>query len=137
MNAKGEILFVKASYRDNWTLPGGVIEEDESPRDACLREVKEEIGLDLKAVKFLAVDYISKLQTKEKKGENLQFVFFGGKLSADEIKKIKVDGKEIIEYRFMKIEAAWPLISEKLRSRLPECSAALKNKTAVYLENGK
>ena len=74
MNAKGEILFVKASYRDNWTLPGGVIEEDESPRDACLREVKEEIGLDLKAVKFLAVDYISKLQTKEKKGERYPLV---------------------------------------------------------------
>lgn len=134
MNDKGEILFVKASYKDHWTLPGGVVEKDESPEIACLREVKEETGLSLADVKFLGVDYAP---AKEEKDENLQFVFFGGKLSADEIKNIKVDGEEIVEYRFMKINEARPLINEKLRRRLPRCLLALENNTAVYLENGK
>lgn len=137
MNADNKILFVKPSYKDHWTLPGGVVEENESPKSTCLREVKEEVGLGLKDVIFLAVDYISSELSREGKGENMQFVFFGGKLSVDEIKRIKVDGKEIIEYRFMRIDDAFPLISEKLRLRLPKCLAALRNTTAVYLENGK
>lgn len=132
-NAKDEILFVKASYRDYWSLPGGVVEADESPKNACLREVKEEIGVDLKIIKFLCVDYIS---NRENKGENLQFFFCGGKMSENEIKNIKVDGREIVEYKFMKIDEAFPLLNEKSKKRLPRCLEALKNNIAVYLENG-
>lgn len=134
MNAKGETLFVKASYRDTWSLPGGVVEADESPKIGCLREVREEVGLKLNNLILLGVDYIS---NKEKTGESLQFIFFGGKLNASEIKKIKVDGKEIIDYRFIKIAEALPMLSDKLKLRLLRCLAALKNKTAVYLEDGK
>ncbi|MDO8667814.1 MAG: NUDIX hydrolase [bacterium] len=134
MNDTGEILFVKASYKDHWTLPGGVVEKDESPKIACLREVKEETGLSLADVKFLGVDYAP---AREEKNENLQFVFFGGKLSASEMKNIKVDGQEIVEYRFIKIDDALPLLNDKLKRRLPQCLAALENNTAVYLENGK
>jgi ADP-ribose pyrophosphatase YjhB (NUDIX family) len=134
INDKDEIIFVKASYKDYWTLPGGVVEVDESPKNACVREVKEEIGLVLDDMKFLGVDYIS---NKEEKGDNLQFIFFGGKLSDYQIKKIKLDGKEIIDYQFMKINDALPLLNEKLRLRLPKCLEALKNNTAIYLENGK
>jgi len=34
-------------YPNYWTLPGGKVEEDESPELAIVREVKEELGLDL------------------------------------------------------------------------------------------
>jgi ADP-ribose pyrophosphatase YjhB (NUDIX family) len=44
LNKNNEILIVKPNYRDQWLIAGGVIEENESPKDACLREVKEEIG---------------------------------------------------------------------------------------------
>jgi len=132
-NKGGEILFVKPSYKNYWSLPGGVIEADESPKKACLREVREEIGFDLKSLKFLCVDYIS---NKEDRGENLQFVFYGGKLSADEIKNIKIDGKEIVEYRFMKIDEALPLLNEKSKKRLPKCLEVLKKNNAIYLDKG-
>ncbi|MBA4320227.1 MAG: NUDIX hydrolase [Flavobacterium sp.] len=132
-NDRDEILIVKPSYKNHWSISGGVIDKNESPRAACIREAKEEIGIDLKDIKFLCVDYASNIGEK---GESLQFIFFGGKLSESEIKDIKIDGKEIAEYRFMKIDNTLPLLSEKLRTRLPKCLDALKNNTAIYLEDG-
>lgn len=134
LNAKDEILMVKPSYKDHRSIAGGAVDENESPNAACIREMKEEIGLDLKELKFLCVDYVP---NDGEKGESLQFIFFGEKLSESEIKDIKIDGKEITEYKFMKVDDALPLLSEKLRMRLPKCLDALKNNTAIYLEDGK
>lgn len=40
--------------RDMWSLVGGGIDEDESPEQTVRREVLEEIGLELGALRFLA-----------------------------------------------------------------------------------
>ncbi len=42
-----------SSSSGKWEMPGGKIEEGESPRDAMIRETKEEIGLDCELVKDL------------------------------------------------------------------------------------
>ena len=34
-------------YKDWWEFPGGKIEENESPRDAVLREIEEELGVSI------------------------------------------------------------------------------------------
>ena len=39
------LLLLRTTYKPNWTLPGGCVEEGESPLQACLREVEEEPGL--------------------------------------------------------------------------------------------
>lgn len=44
-NEKGEVLIVKANYKDYWTFPGGVIDDDETPLQAAARETAEEVGL--------------------------------------------------------------------------------------------
>lgn len=44
----GSILLTRASYGPKvWTLPGGGIERGETPAEAALREVKEEVGITL------------------------------------------------------------------------------------------
>ena len=43
----GRIFVVEPVYKDTWEIPGGVVEPGESPREACRREVGEELGLDL------------------------------------------------------------------------------------------
>ncbi len=39
------LLLLRTTYKPNWALPGGCVEEGESPLQACLREVEEETGL--------------------------------------------------------------------------------------------
>lgn len=36
-----------------WNFPGGGIEKDETPESACIREVKEETGLDIEDLKLI------------------------------------------------------------------------------------
>jgi hypothetical protein len=38
LNKAGELLIVKPVYRDDWLLPGGSLEKDESPAQGCARE---------------------------------------------------------------------------------------------------
>lgn len=54
------VLMVKATYKDFWTFPGGVVDAGESPRKAAIRETHEEVGIELlsEAVTFLSCGYI-------------------------------------------------------------------------------
>lgn len=57
-NKKGEILLVKRGIepaKGMWALPSGFIEIDETPQAACLRELKEETGLDGRILRLLGV----------------------------------------------------------------------------------
>jgi ADP-ribose pyrophosphatase YjhB (NUDIX family) len=49
----GKILLVKE--KDTWSLPGGWVDVNESVKSNAVKEVKEEAGLDVEAVKIIAV----------------------------------------------------------------------------------
>ena len=135
-NQEGELLLVKPSYKNHWSIPGGVVEKDESPKNACLREIEEEIGIKLSSLKFLCVDYI---KTNSEKDENLQFIFYGGVLDTSQIKDMRLDKKEISEYCFADTTKAPNLLGSQTRSlvkRLPKCLEVIKNKSPIYLEDG-
>ncbi len=55
----GKILMERVFYfgREFYTVPGGGIEEGETPEQAVLRELKEECGLDGTIVRPLAMQY--------------------------------------------------------------------------------
>jgi len=58
INDKDEVLLLKRSLGPHWmpgkwALPGGHIEEGETPLDAAIRETKEETNLDIDQVKEL------------------------------------------------------------------------------------
>jgi 8-oxo-dGTP pyrophosphatase MutT (NUDIX family) len=43
----GALLLVQHIYRRRWGVPGGLLERGEDPADAAVREVKEEVGIDV------------------------------------------------------------------------------------------
>ena len=133
-NEKEELLILKPNYKEHWSIPGGTIDENESPRQCCLREIKEEIGLELLEIIFICVDYNS---ADEEKTESLQFIFYGGVLNTDQIKKIKIQEKEIDEFKFMAVNEAKELLNERLKNRIEGCFESIKSGKPVYLEDGK
>lgn len=93
-NDKGELLFY---LRDNkpgipfpqhWDLFGGHIEDGETPEEALVREVKEEINFDLKEYKFFR-------EYKCLEGDaypNIKYIFSGKiNLPAEEITLLEGD----------------------------------------------
>ncbi|QGA80916.1 NUDIX domain-containing protein [Candidatus Nanohalobium constans] len=43
----GKILLLYREDEEHWEVPGGKVEEDESPTEAAVREAEEEIGVEV------------------------------------------------------------------------------------------
>ena len=93
-----KILLVKRSFepwKDFWYLPAGYIEADESPREAVIREVREETRLKIDVKKLLDVYYFN----DDPRGNGILIVYdcfiVGGNLSKT---------KEASELRYFSIE---------------------------------
>lgn len=133
-NENGELLIIKNTYKDYWSIPGGVVDKDESPREAAIREVKEEVNLDTPDLRLLCIDYYR--NPLSPKGESLQFLFYGGILKEKQIKAIKLQDGEVEKYKFASLEEAWPILGLKLRKRIKSTLKAIDDKSVLYLENG-
>lgn len=57
-NEGGKILIAKRNLKKSqgglWEFPGGKIEKDETREEAIIREIKEELTIDIKVDKYLA-----------------------------------------------------------------------------------
>jgi ADP-ribose pyrophosphatase YjhB (NUDIX family) len=129
---ENRILIVKPSYKNTWNLPGGVLEANESPQSGCMREVREEIGIEVKPERLLCIDYTSKT---EEAIESLQFIFFGGFLSQEKIEAIDVATDEINAYQFLQPQQALTLMSKKLSRRVNKCLEIINSDRTLYLED--
>jgi len=59
----GKILLVKEKATNTWSLPGGWVDVNESVKSNTIKEVKEEAGLDVEAIKLIAVQDRNKHNT--------------------------------------------------------------------------
>ena len=129
----GRALLVRPRYKSNWEIPGGVVEADESPRAAVLREIDEELGLSRIPGRLLAVDWVPPHGART---EGLMLVFDGGTLTPDEIAAIRVASDELHGYEFCTPQRAEQRLSALLARRLHACLHACATATVAYLEDG-
>ena len=66
------VLIVKANYKEHWTFPGGIIDPGESPRQAALRETREEVGI---AMMSDEVSFSMVLDRMSEYAQSYQFIF--------------------------------------------------------------
>lgn len=111
----GRILLVNPTYKPQWEIPGGVVEAQESPYQCVVREVKEELGLEVRLGRLLCVDYVSESEINR---EGLMFIFDGGQLTAAQMAQIRLPLNELSEWRFVAPADSATYLTARLAQRV-------------------
>lgn len=133
LNTNREILIVKPTYRPEWLVPGGVVEENEPPRRACCREVREELGVEIPLGRLLCVEYRS---AEAGRTESLQFIFSGGILPVELIAAINLQRNELEGFQFAAYDDAMSKLAPRLARRIALAHQALREGRTIYAEDG-
>lgn len=128
-NPLGQVLIVDLAYQPHWELPGGAVEDGESPLAACIREVAEEIGLVVAPEKLLCVDHQSMRQPRR---HALRFLFDGGVIAADQHEQIVLGEGEIDGFAFVDLSEVDRYLSPRVSRRLRRGIES----PGCYLEDG-
>ena len=75
----GNVLLTETTYKDDWELPGGVVDPGESPRLGARRELREEIGLDIDLGEPALTDWMPPSLCWD---DAIEFIYDGGVLPA-------------------------------------------------------
>lgn len=110
----GKFLLVKPSYKDEWLLPGGGVDEKEHPKQACIREFMEEVNL---KVDIIGLELVSSkiFEYEETIFESFNFLF---EVSCRDLSDLKLDGNEIVDFRWVDFDEAKTLMSGSWKKRL-------------------
>jgi 8-oxo-dGTP diphosphatase len=132
-DGRGRVLVAAPTYKEHWTIPGGIMEADgETPWEACRREVREEVGLSVERGRLVAVDF---LRPRPSKPGGMRFLFDCGVLPDAALDAITLQEEELSEYRLLDPAEALRLLSGPLRRRVGAALAA--GAGCVYLEDGR
>ncbi|WP_433294395.1 NUDIX domain-containing protein [Actinoplanes sp. CA-030573] len=130
-NQDGHVLLVEPTYKPDREIPGGAVEADDSPCATAIREIAEELRLDVRPGRLLAVEWVP---AQEGRTEGLMLLFDGGALTA-QTSTIRLPGEEIHSWAWCDPSHAQQRLSGLLARRV----AALDARTAgtnADLENG-
>ncbi|GHA85819.1 NUDIX domain-containing protein [Streptomyces termitum] len=127
-------LLVDPTYKPGWEFPGGVVEPGEPPARAGMREVAEEVGLELATVpRLLLVDWE---KPRPPGFGGLRLLFDGGRLTPGDAARLRLPGAELRAWRFVTEEEAADLLPPVRYDRLRWALRARERGTVLNLEAG-
>lgn len=134
-DGEGRVLICRLTYKNDWDLPGGVVEVGESPRLAAEREVHEELALDLTAGRILLTDWLPPWGGWD---DALCLVFDGGAHEADLTARIVREPREIREAEFATLDQVRERCADFTARRIESALDALADRSApTYAESGR
>lgn len=130
---QGQILLVKQTYSEFWTIPGGSSIHLESPKECARREVAEELGIELPVKRLLLLEYHNHTGQRD----FIHFIFDGGIIGQKQINQIVLQAEEIETFGLFELKQAKKIMSQWSRERISFILEAINEQKIVYLENGK
>jgi 8-oxo-dGTP pyrophosphatase MutT (NUDIX family) len=128
-DSAGRVLFVVPTYKAVLDIPGGMTEDDESPKAAAVREISEELGLTVELGRLLVVDWTPRNGVWR---DCHQFVFDGGIVD-----DATAHDDELEAVVYLTLDEARPRIYPSLHRRLTLALEALESGSTHYAEFGR
>jgi 8-oxo-dGTP diphosphatase len=128
----GRALIVKPTYRSEWQFVGGMVDLGETPHEACAREVKEEIGMDLPVGDLLVLDYES--VNPFVSAPMSVYVFDCG--TVGEPARIRLQASELEAFDFLPADEAAAKFHPANASRIALAAEARRTGRTTYVPQG-
>ena len=130
-DSEGRVLLCELTYKAEWDLPGGVVDPSESPAQCVVREVREELAIQVQVRGLLAVNWLPPWRGWT---DATVFVFDLGVADDDLLARTTLERREIRALHFVG-EEEWEERVAPYNQRLLAFLAAHAGPTA-YLEDG-
>jgi ADP-ribose pyrophosphatase YjhB (NUDIX family) len=128
------VLLCRLTYKQDWDLPGGVVEVGESPQLAVSREVEEELALSIPAGRLLLTDWLPPWSGWD---DALCLVFDGGEHDPSLLGDVVRQEREIREAVFCTVEEARERCADFTARRIESALANLDGGAPAYTESGR
>lgn len=112
----GELLCVFDNFKQQWTLPGGVVDKHESPQEGAVRECREEAGVDVTATGIAGV-------FSHNDPDRLHFLYFCNAVGEDIDAPVTAHPHEIDEVAWVPLIDAKRVLSPHMWEKVERCMA--------------
>ncbi|MGW1770882.1 NUDIX domain-containing protein [Streptomyces sp. NPDC002104] len=133
LDPRGRVLVLTTSYKEELELPGGCVEDTETPEEGLARELKEELDLSVRVGRLLAVDS----RPPGPLGRSLVVhVHLVGPLTPEETSAISFPDGEVTEAHWLTPEEACAALEPRRAARVRAALAALRSGSLAHLVEG-
>ena len=127
------VLLCQLTYKQDWDLPGGVVEVGESPHLAVTREVEEELGLELPTGRLLLTDWLPAWSGWD---DALCLVFDGGRHASAITERIVKQPREIRHAEFCTLDEIGERCADFTARRIAAALESAASGGSAYTESG-
>jgi len=130
-DSSDRVLLVDPTYKPDWDLPGGMAEENEAPRAAASREVREELGFTPQLHALLLVAWVPPHGAWD---DLLAFIFDGGVLAEPQVARLYLADHELAAFEFCTVEQATGRLRPYVWRRVRQALDAIHDGHTRYQE---
>ncbi|MFJ1931627.1 NUDIX domain-containing protein [Kitasatospora sp. NPDC086801] len=116
-----------------WQFPGGQMDPGETPREAAVRETRQETGLTLTCGRLLALHFLPPEPTWP--ANKFGLIFEGDTLSPEQLASIHLDPDEHSEWDARPVEDWTDVLNPRSMDRLRQVDGAARSGTTAYIEH--
>jgi 8-oxo-dGTP diphosphatase len=129
---RGRVVLCETQFKPDWELPGGIVEPGETPRLGAVREVREELGIELAVGRLLVVDWLPPYLGWD---DAIEMIFDGGPVTEAELATWSLQPTEIKRVALVDQHTAAGLLTPLAHRRLA-IAMSLGPGQMAYTEDG-